>query len=307
MDLTALSAQAGSSGMANLGGNLAELLDIGAKGAIHIGLLGRGIGASLSPTMHRQEGERQGLDYHYHLIDFDALALGNEHLGDVVDLLEKVGFRGVNVTHPFKQAVIEHLNGLAPDAKEIGAVNTVIFDAGQRIGHNTDCWGFAESFRLGLPNAQRKRVLQIGAGGAGAAVARALIEVGVEELVVFDMDAARSQGLAARMREMAYQVTATTDISSVSSFDGIVNATPVGMDKYPGLPVDAELLSAGQWVADIVYFPRETALVKRAAAAGCATLSGTGMAIFQAVKAFELFTGRVPSREEMTRSFEAAA
>lgn len=293
--------------MANLGGNLAELLDIGAKGAIHIGLLGRGISASLSPTMHRQEGERQGLDYHYHLIDFDALALGNEHLGDVIDLLEKVGFRGVNVTHPFKQAVIEHLNSLAPDAKEIGAVNTVIFDAGQRIGHNTDCWGFAESFRLGLPDAPRKRVLQIGAGGAGAAVARALIEVGVEELVVFDMEAARSQTLAARMREMAYQVTATTDISSVSGFDGIVNATPVGMSKYPGLPLDAELLSAGQWVADIIYFPRETQLIKRAAAAGCATLPGTGMAIFQAVKAFELFTGRVPSREEMTRSFEAAA
>ncbi|WP_421953216.1 shikimate dehydrogenase [Pelagibacterium sp.] len=292
--------------MANLGSNLAELLDIGAKGAIHIGLLGRGIGASLSPTMHRQEGERQGLDYHYHLIDFDALALGNEHLGDVVDLLEKVGFRGVNVTHPFKQAILEHLNDLAPDAKQIGAVNTVIFDGGQRVGHNTDCWGFAESFRLGLPQVPRKRVLQIGTGGAGAAVARALIEVGVEDLFVFDTDPSRSQGLAARMRDMDYQVTAITDISSVSSFDGIVNATPIGMDKYPGMPVDPERLGAGQWVADIIYFPRETQLISRAEAAGCSTLPGTGMAIFQAVKAFELFTGRIPSREEMTRSFQAA-
>jgi shikimate dehydrogenase len=293
--------------MANLGGNLAQLLDIGAKGAIHIGLLGRGIGASLSPIMHRQEGERQGLDYHYHLIDFDALALGNEHLGDVVDLLEKVGFGGVNVTHPFKQAVLEHLHQLAPDAREIGAVNTVIFEDGQRIGHNTDCWGFAESFRLGLPGAPRNRVLQIGAGGAGAAVARALIEVGVEALFVFDTDPTRAQALAARMREVGYEVAVVTDISSAASFDGIVNATPIGMDKYPGMPVDAECLHAGQWVADIVYFPRETRLIKHAAAIGCATLPGTGMAIFQAVKAFELFTGRTPSREEMTRSFEAAA
>nr|WP_244404040.1 shikimate dehydrogenase [Pelagibacterium halotolerans] len=286
---------------------MAELLDIGAKGAIHIGLLGRGIGASLSPAMHRQEGERQGLDYHYHLIDFDALALGDEHLGDVVDLLEKVGFRGVNVTHPFKQAVIAHLHQLAPDAREIGAVNTVIFEDGQRIGHNTDCWGFAESFRLGLPDVPRARVLQIGAGGAGAAVARALIEVGTRDLFVFDTDAARSEGLAARMREMTYEVTTVADISSIGSFDGVVNATPIGMDKYPGMPVDPDQLTASQWVADIIYFPRETRLIKCAAVAGCATLPGTGMAIFQAVKAFELFTGRIPSREEMTRSFETAA
>ncbi|WP_417579554.1 shikimate dehydrogenase [Pelagibacterium sp.] len=293
--------------MTNLGNGLAELLDIGAKGAIHIGLLGRGIGASLSPTMHRQEGERQGIDYHYHLIDFDALHLGNENLGDIVDLLEKVGFRGVNVTHPFKQAVLDHLNQLAPDASEIGAVNTVIFDGGQRIGHNTDCWGFAESFRLGLPDSPRKHVLQIGAGGAGAAVARALIEVGVKSLSVLDTDAIRSQALAARMQDMGYSVNALTEIGALTGFDGIVNATPIGMDKYPGTPVAPKLLNAGQWVADIIYFPRETELVRRAALIGCATLPGTGMAIFQAVKAFELFTGRVPSREEMTRSFEAAA
>lgn len=293
--------------MAKLGTGLTELLNIGAKGAIHIGLLGRGIGASLSPIMHRQEGERLGLDYHYHLIDFDALDLGNEHLGDVIDLLEKVGFRGVNITHPFKQAVLDHLNQLAPDAKEVGAVNTVLFDGDQRSGHNTDCWGFAESFRRGLPGAGRKRVLQIGAGGAGAAVARALVEVGVEQLLVFDTDATRSQGLATRMCEMGYGVAAVADVSSAASSDGIVNATPVGMDKYPGVPVDIELMHPGQWIADIIYFPRETVLIKRAEALGCATLPGAGMAIFQAVKAFELFTGRSPSAEEMTRTFQSAA
>lgn len=294
--------------MEKLGIGLRKLLDVRAKGAIHIGLLGRGIGASLSPLMHRKEGERQGLDYHYHLIDFDALSLQDADLGEVVDLLSKVGFRGLNVTHPFKQQIIGHLDDLAADAAEIGAVNTVLFDGATRRGENTDCWGFAESFRQGLPGVDRKRALQIGAGGAGAAVARALIEVGVEELMVFDTDAQRAQSLAQRMSGRGHNVTALADpVPALAVCDGIVNATPIGMEKYPGLPIDVDLLKPTQWVSDIIYFPRRTALIEHAAALGCPTLPGTGMAIFQAVKAFELFTDRAPSRDDMRLTFEAAA
>lgn len=302
-----MTANQSPAGIANLGRGLAGLLDIGASGATHIGLLGRGIGSSLSPIMHRQEGLRQGLDYHYQLIDFDALGLDDGHLGDVVELLEKVGFRGVNVTHPFKQAVIAHLHELAPDAEEIGAVNTVIFKGGRRIGQNTDCWGFAESFRVGLPNVSAGRVLQIGAGGAGAAVTRALIELNATQIGIFDTDPARSASLAARMGEMGYDVEAVEELSAVGRFDGIVNATPIGMEKYPGVPVNTDEMHAGQWVADIVYFPRRTELIERAAQIGCPTLPGTGMAIFQAVKAFELFTGKIASRADMRASFEASA
>src|SRR5690606_17907565 len=107
-------------GMEKLTRGLADLINLGARGAIHIGLLGRGIGASLSPVMHRREGERLGLDYHYHLIDFDALGLGNDNLPEVIGILEQVGFTGLNVTHPFKQAVIAHLASLSEDAAAIG-------------------------------------------------------------------------------------------------------------------------------------------------------------------------------------------
>ena len=294
--------------MEKLTSGLADLVHLGARGAIHIGLLGRGIGASLSPIMHRREGERLGLDYHYHLIDFDALGLGNEDLGEVIGILERVGFSGLNVTHPFKQSVLAHLKSLSGDAAAIGAVNTVLFRPEGRVGHNTDCWGFAESVRVGMPNAIRRRVLQLGAGGAGAAVAQALLELGVEELSIYDVEEGRAAVLAAQLARSGSRVRVTESVQATAgAVDGIVNATPVGMDKYPGTPIDPDLIGPAQWVADIIYFPRVTELIVRARERGCATLPGGGMAIFQAVKAFELFTGREPSRVGMTETFEAAA
>lgn len=294
--------------MEKLTSGLADLVDLGARGAIHIGLLGRGIGASLSPAMHRREGERLGLDYHYHLIDFDVLGLGNDDLPEVIALLEKVGFSGLNVTHPFKQAVIPVLASLSGDAAAIGAVNTVLFRPEGRVGHNTDCWGFAESIRVGMPDVERRRVLQLGAGGAGAAVALALLELGVEELSVYDVDGQKAEALAAQLARSGRSVRVVEGAKSViAEVDGLVNATPIGMEKYPGTPIDPGLIDPAQWVADIIYFPRITTLIARAREKGCTTLPGAGMAIFQAVKAFELFTGREPSRTGMTETFEAAA
>ena len=294
--------------MEKLTSGLAELVHLQARGAVHIGLVGRGISASLSPIMHRREGERLGLDYHYHLIDFDALGLGNDDLGDVVAILEKIGFTGLNVTHPFKQAVIAHLDTLSDDARAIGAVNTVLFANEKRAGHNTDCWGFAESVRVGLPGVRRDAVLQCGAGGAGAAVAHALLALGVKDLRIFDVDADKAQALVRQLEAPGIVVRAISDpAQEMAGVDGIVNTTPVGMDKYPGTPIDPGALRADQWVADIVYFPRITELIAKAREIGCTTLPGAGMAIFQAVKAFELFTGRAPSREWMAQTFEAAA
>ena len=294
--------------MEKLTSGLADLVHLGARGAIHIGLLGRGIGASLSPIMHRREGERLGLDYHYHLIDFDALGLGNDDLGEVIGILQRVGFSGLNVTHPFKQSVLAHLESLSGDAAAIGAVNTVLFRPEGRVGHNTDCWGFAESVRVGMPNAARRRVLQLGAGGAGAAVAQALLELGVEELSIYDVEEGRAETLAAQLARSGSRVSVAGSVeATVGAVDGIVNATPVGMDKYPGTPIDPDLIGPAQWVADIIYFPRVTELIIQAREKGCATLPGAGMAIFQAVKAFQLFTGREPSRAGMTETFEGAA
>jgi shikimate dehydrogenase len=274
-----------------------------------VGLVGRGIGASRTPAMHEREGARLGMQYTYVLIDFDQLGLADASLADVLAAAGASGFAGLNVTHPFKQAIIPHLDTLSRNAGAIGAVNTVVFSGGRTSGHNTDCWGFAESFRDGMPGVTLDRVVQFGAGGAGAAVAHALMELGIQQLSIVDSDADRAMQLAAAMAPLfPGRVLAGSDVdAAVSAAHGIVNTTPVGMAKYPGMPFASELLSPSHWIAEIIYFPAETELLRRGRALGCRTLAGTGMAIYQAVRAFELFTGRAPDRRAMHAHFEAAA
>jgi shikimate dehydrogenase len=275
---------------------------------IRVGLIGRGIQLSRSPAMHEREAGRLGLSCAYLLIDFDVLGLGDEDLGAALDAATMLGFHGVNVTHPFKQQVMPLLDALAPDAAALGAVNTVVFGA-RRMGHNTDCWGFAESFRTSMPGAPLGRVAMFGAGGAGSAVAYALMGLGAGRIDVVDSDAARAAGLVARLSAPAgaARLAVADAAAAVREADGIVNTTPVGMAKYPGTPFPADLLSARQWVADVIYFPPETELLRRAAALGCRTLPGIGMAIGQAARAFELFTGRAADMAAMAHHFEAAA
>lgn len=192
--------------------------------------------------------------------------------------------------------------------RALGAVNTVLLRDGRRIGHNTDLFGFGENFRRGLANAARKRVVQVGAGGAGAAVAHALLSEGVEQLTIFDSDAGRATHLAADIatRFGSGRAVAGKNLAgAMSTADGVVNCTPVGMAKFPGLPLQAELLHPDMWVADIIYFPLETALLHAARQRGCRTLDGGGMAVFEAVQAFRLFTGMEPNAERMLRHFKS--
>jgi shikimate dehydrogenase len=279
-----------------------------APGRVTIGLFGRGIASSLSPVMHEQEGRRLGLDYHYHLIDFDRLDLDDADLPIMLAEARELGFAGLNVTFPFKQAIVPLLDGLAPDAASIGAVNTVVLGNGGAIGHNTDCWGFAESLRQGLGSVAGNRVLQIGSGGAGAAVAQALLQSGVGQLDIHDTAPGRADALAERLRRLfAAEVNVVDDLAlSAMAVDGIVNATPVGMAKYPGLPIDGALVAPRHWVADVVYFPLETELVALARIMGCRVLPGGGMAVHQAVRAFELFTGIAPDAAAMAATFRRA-
>jgi shikimate dehydrogenase len=275
--------------------------------SVIIGLLGRGIGASRSPIMHEREGARLGLTYAYRLIDFDRLELDDGAVGDVIESAEALGFSGLNVTHPFKQSIIPFLKDLSPEARAIGAVNTVVLRDGLRTGHNTDSWGFAESFRETLPDCPLGNVVQLGAGGAGAAVAYALLEMGAAQLGIYDKARARALELAERLQaRFGSHIETLPDLeSAMRQADGVVNTTPVGMAKYPGLPFDGRLLTPRHWVAEVVYFPAETALLRLARERGCRTLSGLGMAIYQACRAFELFTGLKPDRASMAAHFAA--
>jgi shikimate dehydrogenase len=272
------------------------------------GLIGENILASRSPWLHEQEAVAQGLHLTYVLFDFAARGWTLKDLPRVLDAAQTIGFSGVNITHPFKQDVIPLLDELAPSARKVGAVNTVQFSGGKRIGHNTDVTGFAENVRTGLPGVKLNRVVQFGAGGGGSATAHALLGLGVRELIVIDSDANRRSSLAAQLKS-EFPGTDIRDADDgaalLTSADGVVNATPVGMAAYPGTPFDTALLKPSQWVADIVYFPLETQLLAQARMKGCATLSGSGMAVFQAADAFDIFTGRKADRNRMLKSFDA--
>jgi shikimate dehydrogenase len=271
-----------------------------------VGLIGAGIQASRTPAMHEKEGAEQGLSYVYRLIDLEILNRGAEALSELMDAAEREGFTGLNITHPCKQSVIPLLTELSDDARALGAVNTVVFRDGKRFGHNTDWWGFAESFRRGLPNAALEHVVQLGAGGGGAAVAHAALTLGVERLTLFDLDEDRAQNLATALaiRFGSGRAVTSDDLGkAMASASGLIHATPTGMAKYPGLPLPAALLHPRLWVAEIVYFPLETELLRVANRLGCRTLNGGGMAVFQAVEAFRLFTGITPDADRMHRHF----
>ncbi|ATE75647.1 MULTISPECIES: shikimate dehydrogenase [Pseudomonas] len=272
------------------------------------GLIGAGIQASRTPALHEHEGDAQGLRYLYRLIDLDQLKLDSGALPDLLMAAERMNFTGLNITFPCKQTIIPLLDELSPEARGIGAVNTVVLKDGKRIGHNTDCLGFAEGFRRGLQDVARERVVQMGAGGAGAAVAHALLSEGVQLLSIFDVDHSRAQSLADNLNQHFGfgRAVAGHDLpGTLGQADGLVNTTPMGMKKLPGMPVPVELLRAQLWVAEIVYFPLETELLRNARALGCRTLDGGNMAVFQAVKAFELFSGVVPDAQRMLAHFQS--
>ena len=271
-----------------------------------VGLIGRGIGGSQSPSLHQSEGDAFGLRLTYSLFDFDARGWEDERLIELVAALKLTGFRGANVTFPFKQAIIPALDDLSPQASIIGAVNTIIFEDGRTIGHNTDVIGFARGLQAHVPQDRLDRVVQIGAGGAGSAAALALLDSGVGHLTIADLDPGRRDVLVAMLQSSHGKAR----VSGVACADdhilaasGVVNATPVGMAKLPGTPVDPALLAHKPWVYEIIYVPVETELLRAAAAIGCKTIDGVTMVIHQAAAAFALFTGRTADPERMLRSF----
>ena len=212
----------------------------------------------------------------------------------------------MNITHPCKQAIIPYLDELSDNARALGAVNTVILKDGRKIGENTDWSGFAEPFRRKMSDVPLDRVVQIGAGGAGAAVAHAALMLGVKELAIFDIDPKRAESVAQNLSSHfgAGRAKAGSDLpGTIAQANGLINATPIGMDAHPGMPLPGELLRLDLWVAEIIYFPLETELLRRARAIGARTIDGGGMAVFQAVAAFRHFTGLEPDSDRMLAHF----
>jgi shikimate dehydrogenase len=277
---------------------------------LRAGLIGAGIQASRSPFMHMTEARDLGLDLSYELFDLDKYESGAAALPQVLAEVRARGFLGVNITYPVKQSVLPLLDSYSDDVSALGACNTVVFQDGKATGHNTDWLGFAENFRLGLPGAALDTVVQLGAGGAGSAVTYALLKMGAGRIIVHEIDAARAEASVRRFNDLAgaERIFLSRDLpGETAAASGVVNCTPVGMAKLPGSPLPENLLRPDLWVADIVYFPLRTELLRQAAARGCRILEGGGMAVFQAAEALRLFTGRTPATERMLRKFQHAA
>ena len=270
-----------------------------------VGLVGSGIQLSLTPAMQEEEARHHGLRLHYQLIDLDNTPGAVKQLPALLTAARIMGFAGLNITYPCKQAVIALLDELSPEARAMGAVNTVVVQGGKLVGHNTDGSGWAWGFRRAMPQADLGCVVLLGAGGAGSAIAEAVLRLGAEHLRLLDTDLARAQGLADALNARhGARVEVVADAGqAVVGATGLIHATPTGMAKLPGLPIAPGLLRPPMWVSEVVYFPLDTELLKAARAAGCATVDGGTMAVGQAIGAFELFTGLKADATRMEQHF----
>jgi len=275
-----------------------------------VGLIGANIMGSLSPALHEDAFAAAGIRGHYHLMDLDRLP--ERRLEDLLAAVKTAGFAGVNVTFPCKQTVMPLLDEVSVEARQIGAVNTVtITPQGHTAGHNTDRGGFRRNLEeiLGPASVEGKTAVLIGAGGAGRAVAFALMDLGAATVVIHDTDPRQVTSLIddlARHKGAPRARAARSLSEEIASADGVVNATPIGMTGFPGNPVPVEVLKAQHWVADVIYTPAETELIKAAKARGARTLTGGGMCVHQAVEAFHLFTGLGADVQRMHRTFARA-
>jgi shikimate dehydrogenase len=258
------------------------------------GILGRPVAHSLSPAMHNAAFLHLGINAVY--VAFPVTDLPHAMAG-----LRGLNIGGVSVTIPFKEEVIPLIDALAPQAAEIGAVNTVANRDGRLIGYNTDFLGAVTALQA-RTNLTDQHVLILGAGGASRAIAFGTIQAG-GRVTLTDVDQLRASALVKDLGGEAIPPDAVDRCPATI----LVNATPVGMTPdLDGIPIDPELLSRFQVVMDIVYQPLTTRLLREAQARGCATIDGLQMLIYQATAQFELWTGQVAPEEVMAQAANAA-
>ena len=260
--------------------------------AIRLGLIGDHIARSQSPRLHVLAGRLCDLNVTYDRLipadigmDFDA----------VFDRCAREGYRGINVTYPYKETVVARLQVPDPLTAAIGACNTVLFGGERPQGHNTDFSGFAAAFRASFGDVSPGVVAMAGAGGVGKAIAFALAQLGARELRIYDMDPSRARALAAALagtdRGMESRA-ADSMAAATDGVDGLINCTPMGMTGHPGSPVSAGLMQGAAWAFDAVYTPVDTEFLQLAGKAGLAVMSGWELFFHQGVQAFRHFTGR---------------
>ena len=268
-----------------------------------LGLIGSPIMSSAAPAMHEAAAEALGLRAQYRLIE--VAAADRTKLSAMLEGVRFLGFSGVNVTFPYKEAVVPLLDALAPATAAIGTANTVVVRDGKLTGHNTDATGFTAAFKAVLGTPGDAPVALIGAGGVGRAIGSAMAELGTRALRIVDSDAEKAHALASRLRERL-QVDVCPDVGmALDGAGGVINGTPIGMLPNRDSPVPRELLRKDMFVADAVYTPLWTPLLQAARDKGCRVMTGRELCIYQAADAFRLFTGLEASHDRLGAAFDA--
>ncbi len=255
-----------------------------------LGLIGKAIMNSSSPDLHVRLGELTGIPTTYDLFDANEQPIAS--LEEQVRKVIAEGYRGVNVTFPWKETAVSLATRPSEGARMVGAANTLVFEKGEIVAENTDFTGFMSGFRATLGDREPGRVLLIGTGGVGKAVAFGLGKLGASEVILMDLDPAKSRQLADELVAQGFAASTITVeqlAETVPGCDGLVNCTPIGHEKSPGCPLPKELVAAHHWIFDAVYVPAVTELVAAARDAGAAVMSGVSLFVFQGVDAFKLF------------------
>jgi shikimate dehydrogenase len=259
--------------------------------AVKLGLIGDNITQSKSPLLHRTAGIMTGLGVTYELLTPRDMGLP---FGVVFQQARALGFRGVNITYPYKEVVTSKVIVSDPFVLRIGAVNTVVFDVDGPKGFNTDYTGFLNAYRLTRGKMSPGVVCLIGTGGVGKAVAFGLVRLGAQAIKCVDLDPVKAANLVDSLAGLGSQtrIEFFDDMAAaVDGADGIINCTPLGMNGIGGSPLPADAIQGGEWVFDAVYTPADTQFLQNARGAGLTVISGYELFIEQGIDAWEIFTG----------------
>jgi len=272
---------------------------------IRLGLIGGNIAASKSPLLHRIAGEMCGLTVTYDLLIPEQRKQSFEA---TFETCRDGGYRGLNITYPYKEQVIGLVSIEDQDIQAIGACNTVVFQQTPPHGSNTDYTGFMQAFRESFGPASPGRVAMAGTGGVGKACAFALSRLGMTSLALYDTDLGKAKALATRLSGRFPGLTVTvaeTIEAAMSGADGFVNCTPLGMDGRPGTAFPSDQLRKGIWCFDAVYTPVETSFIQDARAAKLAVMTGYELFLHQGIDAFKIFTGQSVDSGALRRELKA--
>ena len=270
-----------------------------------LGLIGHNIAASQAPDIHKRLGELFGISVSYEL--FDLKSKKESYFFDLLKELKTSGFTGVNVTYPFKEKVIKYADKVHESSSKVKSANTIIFQK-YIIANNTDYSGFIKSYDFHFKQNKPGKILVIGVGGVGRAIIFALSSLGVKELCLLDTDAVKSEYLLKELKQLNINCTLlkhTQLVSIISSFDGIINCTPLGHYDFPGCSLGNLEIKNYQWLYDVVYTPAKTIFLNKGKLAGSKIISGIDLFIFQALDSFLLFSNNRFDQQDILKHLDS--